>query len=63
MKLSGREQISHKTLSALVAESELYGYVDVEQKERGMAEMLIFISPTDSVERKELLDVLKDLVV
>ncbi|MGZ4864622.1 MAG: Cdc6/Cdc18 family protein [Halobacteriota archaeon] len=28
MRLSGREQVSHKTLSALIAELELYGYVD-----------------------------------
>jgi CDC6, C terminal. len=35
MRLSGREQVSHKTLSALIAELELYGYVEVERKGRG----------------------------
>jgi len=32
MRLSGREQVSHKTLSELTAELELYGYVEVERK-------------------------------
>ena len=63
MRLSGREQVSHKTLSALIAELELYGYVEVERKGRGRGRGVDFyIYPTDSVERKALLDVLKDLV-
>ena len=64
MRLSGREQISHKTLSELVAELELYGFVEVERKGRGRG-VDFYISPTakDSVERKVLLDALKDLVV
>jgi archaeal cell division control protein 6 len=32
MRLSGREQVSHKTLSQLIAEFELYGYVEVEPR-------------------------------
>ena len=64
MRLSGREQVSHKTLSALIAELELYGYVEVERKGRGRGRGVDFyIYPTDSVERKALLDALKDLVV
>ena len=59
MRLSGREQVSHKTPSALIAELELYGYVEVERKGRGVD---FYIYPTDSVERKALLDALKDLV-
>ena len=35
MRLSGREQVSHKTLSVLVAELELYGFVEVEREGRG----------------------------
>ena len=35
MRLTGREQVSHKTLSELVAELELYGFVEVERKGRG----------------------------
>jgi cell division control protein 6 len=63
MRLSGREQVSHKTLSELVSELELYGYVEVERKGRGRGKGVAFyISPTGSVERKTLLDALKDLV-
>jgi cell division control protein 6 len=63
MRLSGREQVSHKTLSELVSELELYGYVEVERKGRGRGKGVTFyISPTGSVERKTLLDALKDLV-
>ena len=32
MRLSGSEQVSHKALSELVSESELYGYVEEERK-------------------------------
>jgi DNA-binding MarR family transcriptional regulator len=46
MRLSGREQVSHKTLSALFAELELYGYVEVERKGRGRGP--VYIYPTDS---------------
>ena len=54
----------HKTLSALIAELELCGYVDVERKGRGRGRGVDFyIYTTDSVERKALLDALKDLVV
>jgi cell division control protein 6 len=64
MRLSGREQVSHKTLSELVAELELYGYMEVERKGRGRGRGVDFyISPTGSVEWKALLDALKDLVV
>jgi len=64
MRLSGREQVSHKTLSVLVAELELYGFVEVERKGRGRGRGVDFyIYPTGSVERKALLDALKDLVV
>ena len=64
MRLSGREQVSHKTLSALIAELELYGYVEVERKGRGRGRGVDFyIYPTNSVERKALLDALKDFVV
>ena len=62
MRLSGQEQASHKTLSALVAELELCGYVEVERKGRGRG-VDFYIFPTDSVENKALLDELKDLVV
>jgi cell division control protein 6 len=64
MRLSGREQVSHKTLSELIAELELYGYVEVEREGRGRGRGVDFyISPTGSVERKALLDALKDFVV
>lgn len=64
MRLTGREQVSHKTLSELVAELEFYGFVEVERKGRGRGRGVDFyISPTGSVERKVLLDALKDLVV
>jgi Cdc6-like AAA superfamily ATPase len=64
MRLSGREQVSHKTLSELVAELELYGYVELELKGRGRERGVDFhISPTESVERKALLEALKYLVV
>ncbi|MGB8310592.1 MAG: hypothetical protein WCE81_01860 [Halobacteriota archaeon] len=64
MRLTGREEVSHKTLSELVAELELYGFVEVERKGRGRGRGIDFyISPTGSVERKVLLDALKDLVV
>jgi hypothetical protein len=63
MRLSGREQVSHKTLSELVAELELYGFVEVERKGRGRGRGADFyISPTGSVERKVLLDTLKEYV-
>ena len=64
MRLSGREQVSHKTLSVLVAELELYGFVEVERKGRGRGRGVDFyIYPTDTVERKALLDALKDFVI
>ena len=64
MRLSGQEQVSHKTLSELISELELYGYIEVERKGRGRGKGVAFyISPTGSVERKALLDALKDLVV
>jgi len=64
MRLSGREQVLHKTLSALIAELELLGYVEVERKGRGRGQGVDFyIYPTASVKRKALLDALKDLVV
>ena len=64
MRLDGREQVSYKTLSELIAELELYGFVDVERKGRGPGRGVEFyISPTGSVERKVFLDALKDLVV
>jgi len=64
MRLNGREQVSHKTLSELVAKLELCSHVEVEQKGRGRGGGVDFyISPTGSVERKALLDALKDLVV
>ena len=64
MRLTGREQVSHKTLSELVAELELYSFVEVERKGGGRGRGVDFyISPTVSVERKVLLDALKDLVV
>lgn len=51
MRLSGREQVSHKTLSVLVAELELYGFVEVERKGRGRGRGVDFyIYPTGSVE-------------
>jgi hypothetical protein len=50
-------------LSALVAELELYGYVEVEQKDVAGGVASIYIYLTYSVERKALLDALKDLVV
>jgi Cdc6-like AAA superfamily ATPase len=62
MRLNGREQVSHKTLSELTAELELYGYVEVERKGGGRGRRVDFyISPTGSVERNALLDALKDL--
>jgi CDC6, C terminal winged helix domain len=55
MRLSGREQVSHKTLSELVGELGLYGVVEVERKGRGRGRGVDFyISPTGSVERKAL---------
>jgi predicted ArsR family transcriptional regulator len=54
----------HKTLSAHIAELELCGYVEVERKGRDRGRGVDFyIYTTDSVERKALLDALKDLVV
>ena len=51
-------------LSALIAELELYGYAELERKGRGMGRGVDFhISPTASVERKALLDALKDLII
>jgi hypothetical protein len=42
----------------------LYGYIEVERKGRGRGRGADFyIYPTGSVERKVLLDALKDLVV
>jgi Cdc6-like AAA superfamily ATPase len=47
MRLSGREPVSHKTLSELVGELELYGYVEVKRKGRGRRRGVDFyISPT-----------------
>ncbi len=64
MRLDEREQVSHETLSELIAELELYGFVEVERKGRGRGRGVDFYpSPTGSVERKVLLDALKDLVV
>jgi hypothetical protein len=64
MRLTGREQVSHKTLSELVAELELHGFVEVERKGRGRSGGFdFFISPTGSVERNVLLDALKNLGV
>jgi len=31
----GQEQVSHKTLSTLIAELELHGYMEAERKGRG----------------------------
>jgi len=44
MRLNGREQVSHKTLSELVADLELYRYVEVEQKGRGRGVAVISTS-------------------
>jgi len=64
MLLTSREQVSNKTLPELVAELELYGFVEVEGKGRRRGRGVDFhISPTASVERKMLFDALKDLVV
>ena len=64
MRLDGREQVSYQTLSELIVELELYGFVDAERKGRDPGRRVEFyISPTGSVERKVLLDALKDLVV
>jgi Cdc6-like AAA superfamily ATPase len=68
MRLTDCEHVSHKTLSELVAELvaelELYGSVEVERKGRGRGMGVDFyISPTGSVERKVLLDALRDLVL
>src|SRR5664280_1314637 len=53
IRLSGREQVSHKTLSALIAELELYGYVEVERKGRGRGDGVDFhISPTAQLNGK-----------
>lgn len=55
LHVSGREQISHKTLSELIAKSELYRFIDVEHKGRGRGRSEDFyISPTtkDSVEER-----------
>ena len=63
MRLRGREQVSHKTLSELVGELELYGFVEVERKGRGRGRGVDFyISPTRSVKRKALLNALKVVV-
>ena len=48
MRLRGREQASHKTLSALIAELELYGYVEVERKGRGRGRCRIYIRLTQA---------------
>jgi hypothetical protein len=54
----------HKTLSELIVELELYGFVDVERKGRDPSRGVEFyISRTGSIERKVFLDALKDLVV
>jgi hypothetical protein len=48
----------------LIAELELYAYVEIERKGCGRGEGVDFhIYPINSVERKALLDALKDLVV
>lgn len=63
MWLSGREQVSRKTLAELISEVEIYSYVEVERKGRGRGKGVAFhISPTESVGRKALLHALKDLV-
>ncbi|MGD0172747.1 MAG: hypothetical protein ABSB81_11610 [Halobacteriota archaeon] len=46
----------------LIAELELYGYVEVERKGRGRGEGVDYIYLIDSVERKAFLDALKDLL-
>ena len=57
MRLSGREQVSHKTLSEPVGELELYGFAGVERKGRGRGRGVDFyISPTGSVERKAFVE-------
>ncbi len=62
MRLDGLEQVSHKTLSELIAELELCGFVEEKRKERGRGrEVDFYISPTESVERKALLDAQKGL--
>ena len=63
MRLDGGEQVSYKTLSELIAELELYGFVEMERKARDSGRGVDFISPYRSVERKVLLDALKDLIV
>jgi hypothetical protein len=51
-------------LVPLIAELELCGYIKVERKGRGRGEGVDFyIYPIDPVERKALLDALKDLIV
>ncbi|MGA9079920.1 MAG: hypothetical protein WB581_06795 [Halobacteriota archaeon] len=51
-------------MSPLIAELELYAYVEIERKGCGRGEGVDFyIYPIDSVERKALLDALKNLVV
>ena len=40
MRLTGRETVSHKMLSELVAELELYGFVEVERKDEEEVEAL-----------------------
>ena len=64
MRLIGLEQASLKTLSELVAELKLYGFVEAERKgrERGRG-VDFYISSRGSVERKVSLDPLKDLVL
>ena len=42
MRLSDREQVSLKTLSELVAESELYGYERQSEKDDAGVEVSIF---------------------
>jgi Cdc6-like AAA superfamily ATPase len=43
-RLDGREQASHKTFSELVADLELYGYVEIERKGRGRGRGVEFYS-------------------
>jgi Cdc6-like AAA superfamily ATPase len=45
MRLDGREQVSYKTLSELIAELELYGFVEMERKGRDPGRGVDFISP------------------
>jgi hypothetical protein len=64
LRLSGHKQVSHTTLSVLVAELQLYGSSRWGRTGRGRGRGVDFyIYPTSLVERKALLDALKDFVV